>query len=87
MLTDEEIRAIKFNTSRPQMRELCARLLDAEARVKELEKAERAAYERGVGEAAKVAEHYEPRCDVCPSGVTAAILALLEPATLQKPEA
>jgi hypothetical protein len=37
MLTDEEIRAIKFNTSRPQMRELCARLLSAEAKVKVLE--------------------------------------------------
>jgi hypothetical protein len=39
MLTDEEIRAIKFNTSRPQMRELTTRLLDAEARVKVLEDA------------------------------------------------
>ena len=29
-------------------------------------------------EAAKVAESYEPRCDVCPSGVAAAIRALME---------
>ncbi len=29
-------------------------------------------------EAAKVADSYEPRCDICPSGVTAAIRALKE---------
>jgi adenine-specific DNA glycosylase len=28
-------------------------------------------------EAAKVAESYEPRCDVCPSGVAAAIRAMI----------
>jgi len=31
-----------------------------------------------IEQCAEVAEHYEPRCDVCPSGVAAAIRALKE---------
>jgi Skp family chaperone for outer membrane proteins len=35
-------------------------------------------YDRAIDEAAAVAEHYEPRCDICPSGVTNAIRSLKE---------
>jgi hypothetical protein len=52
MLTDDEIRAIhdgRIDESyhHGHMQEICTRLLSAEAKVRELEKAERAAYERG----------------------------------------
>lgn len=39
MLTDDEIRAIWFDTSSPTIQELCTRLLSAGARVKRLEDA------------------------------------------------
>jgi hypothetical protein len=53
--------------------------------IRERDEAERAGYEHGVREAAKV-------CDQCPDShwgpwIRKRILALLEPVTLQKPEA
>jgi hypothetical protein len=58
MLTDDEIKDLKaltrfadrhsvFTCDPQTVHELATRLLSAEARVRELEKAERAAYERG----------------------------------------
>ena len=50
----------------------CAKARDEIARLK----AEVERLREALEEAAKVAESYEPRCDVCPSGVAAAIRAL-----------
>jgi hypothetical protein len=47
-----------------------------ERKQRELKKEARAAIAVVLEEAAKVAEHYEPRCDVCPRGVADAIRAL-----------
>ena len=38
-------------------------------------------------EAAKVADAYEPRCDVCPRGVAAAIRALVKQSTTEEERA
>ena len=44
-------------------------------------KAARAAIAVALEEAAKVCDAYEPRCDVCPRGVAAAIRALIKEPT------
>ena len=69
---------LKLDEARCERDEALAREAEWMMRYKSTMIVDQRGYDRAIDEAAAVAEHYEPRCDICPSGVTNAIRSLKE---------